>query len=35
MSDDRDTPRERAYRFAIGTSSASTVMVSFCFIAAG
>ena len=35
MRDDRDTPRERAYRLTTGSSSASTVMVSFCFIATG
>ena len=35
MSDDKDTPRERACRLATGMSSASTVMVSFCFIGSG
>ena len=32
-SDERETPRVRAYRLAIEINSASTVMVSFRFIA--
>jgi hypothetical protein len=32
MSDESETPRDLAYRFALGTSSPSTVIVSFCFI---
>ena len=32
MSDESETPWDRAYRFALGTSSPSTVIVSFCFI---
>ena len=32
MNDESETPRERAYRLAFGTSSASTVIVSFVFI---
>ena len=32
MSEDNDTPRPRAYRFARGSNSESTVMVSFVFM---
>lgn len=32
MSDDRETPWDRAYRLALGRSAASTVIVSFFFI---
>ena len=32
MNDESETPRERAYRLAFGSSSASIVIVSFFFI---
>ena len=32
IREESETPRERAYRLAAGISSASTVMVRFCFI---
>ena len=32
ISEERDMPRNRAYRLATGSRSASTVMVSFCFM---
>ena len=35
MREESDTPRERAYCLATGSSSSSIVMVSFLFIASG
>ena len=32
MSDESETPRDRAYRLALGINSASTVIVNFFFI---
>ena len=35
MSDESETPHERAYRLALGSTSASIVIVSFFFIVDG